>query len=57
MAKASDGHVKLESGRDNSKPIIIVKVSWELIRKQGTMHMKIKMTFIVVTGVLEVEQS
>ncbi|SCV20827.1 Protein of unknown function [Bacillus cereus] len=27
MAKASDGHVKLESGRDNSKPIIIVKVS------------------------------
>lgn len=27
MAKASHGHVKLESGRDNSKPIIIVKVS------------------------------
>jgi len=27
MAKASDGHVKLESGRDSSKPIIIVKVS------------------------------
>lgn len=59
MAKASHGHVKLESGRDNSKPIIIVKVSWELIRKQGTMHMKIKikMTFIVVNGVLKVEQS
>ncbi len=27
MAKANDGHAKLESGRDNSKPIIILKVS------------------------------
>lgn len=57
MAKANDGYVKLDSGRDNSKPIIILKVSWELIRKHGTMHMKINMTFIVVTGVLKVEQS